>query len=115
MNNTQSNHLKRAVEVARQSTCHFRHGVVIAVGPRVLAVAVNTHRNYGDVCADPISEMSFHAEHNALKQLAGRDLRKAVLYSARITASGKESLAKPCPKCQELIKASGIRTVYFTR
>ena len=115
MNNRQTSHLKRATEIAKHSSCNFRHGVVIAIGPRVLAVAVNTHRNYGEVCGVPLKEMSFHAERNALKQLEGRDLSRAVLYSARVGKDGKALLAKPCPDCWELIKAAGIRKVCFTK
>lgn len=90
--------------------------MVIARGRRVLAVAVNTDRNHPSVCSDPKREAAYHAEINALRQLAGMgvDPRRLVLYSARITKSGKPALAKPCGACAEAIEAFGIKEVLWT-
>lgn len=77
-------------------------------------MAVNTARNDPTACGITYSDMSYHAERNALKQLEGRDLRKATLYSARLGRSRVEAMAKPCDACQKLIDASGIRQIFYT-
>lgn len=114
MNNTQSSHLDRAFRIASESSCRQKHGVVIAVGPRILAVAVNTDRNHPDVCSDPRVEASYHAEANAIRQLDGHDLKDATLYSARVGRTGKRMLAKPCERCESLIRDAGIRRYFHT-
>lgn len=114
--NTDRRHLERALALAAQSTCRTKHGVVIAHGPRVLAVAVNSDRNPPPVCSDPKSEAAYHAEINGLKQLGPDvDMRKLTLYSARIGAAGEARMAKPCPSCQRTLDRLGLETVVWTQ
>lgn len=114
MNNTERRHLQRAINISRESTCDPKHGVVIAQGPRVLAVAVNTKRNDPNVVTNPRFDSHRHAEWNAFKQLEGLDLSKATLYSARTNRTGKVRMAKPCWQCQALINLFGIKKVIHT-
>lgn len=94
----------------------MQHGVVVAAGRRVLAVAVNTERNHPRVCSDPKREAAYHAEHNALRQVAGMgvDPRRLTVYSARVNKAGQPVLAKPCSACADLLEAFGIRDVVWT-
>jgi len=47
-----------------------------------------------------------------------RSLRKAdtgcTLYVARVLRDGTWASAKPCPRCQALIRAKGVKRVYYT-
>ena len=114
MNSQERRLLARAMDVSKNSTCMQKHGVVIAAGNRVLAVAVNTDRNNPAICSDPKSEAAYHAEINALKQLRGFDLRVATLYSARTNRRGVARLAKPCARCQAAIEEAGIKKTIWT-
>ena len=115
MNRPDERHLNRAIQVALSSTCRTQHGVVIAHGPKVLAVAVNTARNHPDVCSDPKTQAARHAEVNALRQL-GRtvDHSRLTLYSARVLKDGTPTLAKPCTRCQAVLDYVEIGGVYWT-
>ena len=114
MNKREQSHLNRAIDISKTSTCRQKHGVVIAHGPKVMAIAVNTDRNSPDICTDPKSEASFHAEINALKQMRGIDLTKMTLYSARTNNRGEPLNARPCPRCQAVIEFLGIGKVIHT-
>jgi len=52
-----------------------------------------------------------HAETKVLKK-AGYG---ATLWVARVLKNGKTwAMAKPCPKCQALIRNKGVKRVYYT-
>lgn len=55
-------------------------------------------------------EHSAHAEYRLLKK-AGRG---STIWVARIDRQGDWAMAKPCPKCQTLIKNKGVERVYYT-
>lgn len=85
--------LTRACQVAATSTCKKRHGVVIAHGPRVMAVGVNSYRG-------PDAPDTYHAEIAAVKALNTTvPFAKLSVYSARVTANGKPAIATPCGAC----------------
>lgn len=112
MNTRESSHLDRAIRIAGESTCRQKHGVVIAKGPRVLAVAVNEERNDPNNCTNPKLEASYHAEFKALMQCFGA--KDVTLYSARVNRKGEQMYAKPCNECQKLIEKLGVRKVIHT-
>ena len=114
LTNTQKRHLDRALNIAKESTCRQKHGVVIAQGKKVLAVAVNTQRNHPNNVSDPKTQATYHAEWNAMRQLKTIDMSKVSLYSARILHTGESALAKPCKFCQHLIDFYDIKNVYYT-
>lgn len=113
VNSREKAHLARAIKIATTSTCRQQHGVVLAKGAKVIAVAVNTERNDPNNCSNPKLEASFHAEINAIKQWTG-DMKDVTLYSARVNKLGFPMHAKPCDNCQSIIDILGIRKVYHT-
>ena len=114
MNNTQATHLKRALAVASVSTMRQRHGAVIAQGPRVLAVGVNSMRTAPMNCTDPRSQAAWHAEVAVLRQLRGRDLHGATLYVARLNRNQVAAMSRPCVACQAVIEYAGVSKVIYT-
>lgn len=114
MNTRERKLLSKAIEVAKISTCNQRHGCVIAIGNRVMAVAVNMDRNNPWNVSYPREEGSYHAEVKALKQLNLVDLRKATLYSARVNRAGEPMMAKPCKYCQKIIDSFNIKKIIHT-
>ena len=51
-----------------------------------------------------------HAEYRVLRK-AGWG---ATLWVARVTRDNKWAMAKPCKKCQAIIKSKGVQKVYYT-
>jgi tRNA(Arg) A34 adenosine deaminase TadA len=107
-------HLRRALAVASTSTERQRHGAVVAVGKRVLAVAVNSARNHPMVCTHPKTQAAWHAEVAALRQLRGADLSNATLFVARLMRDGTAGNSKPCLRCQGAVDVAGVGRVVWT-
>lgn len=90
-----------------------RLGAVIVKGGRVLSTGFNSRRP-----SRLLSRPTLHAEASAvlklLKQRRLSDLSGADLYVTRFTAGGRVGMARPCPSCMDLIRAVGIRRVYYS-
>ena len=57
-----------------------------------------------------------HAETDALMPFLRRrvNLSGAVLYTYRELKDGSQAMARPCPRCMQLIKQAGIRDLVYT-
>lgn len=57
-----------------------------------------------------------HSETAALLPLIrdGVDLSKAAIYIYREHKNGTLAMARPCPGCESLIRACGIKKIYYT-
>jgi pyrimidine deaminase RibD-like protein len=105
-----SKYMKRAIEVAAQSRCHYRHGCVVVSNGKV--VAAETNRRVGN----PDSEWRkahIHAEAAAL-MAAGDKAYGASVYIARVSKSGVPAESRPCKKCERLINKYKVMTVVWT-
>lgn len=89
----------------------WRMGAVLVKGGRVLGAASNTLRNEPGLAGLPLEECSVHAEAAVLQKVA---YPSGTMYVARLTKSGKQSLARPCKRCRLLLMEAGIRTVVWT-
>lgn len=89
----------------------WRVGAVLVKGGRVLAAAPNTLRNEPGLAGLPLEECSVHAEAAVLQKVTNPS---GTMYVARLTKSGKQSLARPCRRCRILLIEAGIRTVVWT-
>src|SRR3990167_10390621 len=88
-----------------------RHGAaIVAPNGRVVAVGVNI-RGSGFS-----SQFSYHAEEMAIIRAArkGGIPRFSSLLVGRLSAEGGWALSKPCDRCFELIRHSGIYNVMYT-
>lgn len=112
-------HMKRyvadiATKTARTSKYPvFRHGAVLEIGGRVLAKAINTGKPWAT------DGRSVHAEVAALKRLITKGrLKRGVcvnIYVARVSPAERVVLSKPCDKCLEALRASGmVRSIYYS-
>lgn len=110
--------ISSALKQAAKSEYKYKVGAVIVKGGRLLSVGHNvvgkTHPKHTGIYKE-----SVHAEEaailNRLKTKNGlASLQNAVLYVSRITSSGIPGMAKPCPNCERLIRAVGIKKVIFT-
>ena len=105
-----------AIRTAKESTFEvFRHGALIVSGGRVIAKGVNTPKP-----RTPNSSFSTHAEVFVLKRLmtilARQDKKgKFDLYVARVAPANNIAFSRPCQKCMEILKNSGvIDMVHYT-
>lgn len=109
--------LDLAVKLAVTSTCRQQHGAVIVIRNSVLALGVNKFRNHPRITED-YDHCSRHAEMDALRHVIRRsgwvDLRKAVVYVARVGVHGTLRMSRPCSSCWLELNSAGIRTAVFT-
>ena len=78
----------------------------------MLAVGINTEILDPYLYAPTAEKFSVHAEEAALARV--KDASGSVLYVARVNNQGVTRLSKPCPGCQALISAAGVKRVVWT-
>jgi deoxycytidylate deaminase len=106
--------IKRAIEEAKISTFHQRHGCVIFKGNRILNTAHNEIRycNRLDVRYKKWIN-SLHAEQKAI--LFSRfDLKRCSILVIRLDPFDNLTSSKPCPVCMGLIQNVGIGKIYYS-
>ncbi|MGH3799996.1 MAG: hypothetical protein ACRDTD_07685 [Pseudonocardiaceae bacterium] len=101
--------LALALKRAARSECRYRVGAVLVKGSRVLGQSANLPRNSPWV---DFKNATWHAEEALLRRFPPP--QGAVLYVARIDKQGCPALARPCPRCQQVLAAHGIETVHYT-
>lgn len=87
-----------------------RVGAALFLGSRLVSLGFNNHRTNPKQRGFLFRE---HAETNCLIGTRRWTLDRAILYVARINSFGPQ-MARPCPACQTLLKAVGIRRVWYT-
>ena len=93
-----------------------RVGAVIVRGSRIISSGCN-RIGYTRLIPDRSYPESVHAEQQAILGLLRKradHLVGADMYVSRVGADGLPRLAKPCPMCQRIIEAVGIRKVFYT-
>jgi deoxycytidylate deaminase len=90
---------------------HHKVGAAIFAGRRLISLGWNSKKTHPD---SKTRHQAHHAEFAALIGNYKYDLVGAVIYVTRITPGGVLSMSKPCEHCQEVIRASGIRKVFYT-
>jgi pyrimidine deaminase RibD-like protein len=102
--------LEQAIKAAQRNRRYKRWplGAVIVRGGATQAVGYSALKT---VPQHPGS--SVHAEAHALRRM-NFDAHGCVMFVARKMRRGGVGMAKPCPECQQLIRASGIKRVVYT-
>jgi len=103
-----------AVSAAERSHhAKWKLGSVLWRGGSVISTGVNRVRNDPSVVEDEkYFNCTVHAEIDAIRN-AG-DPVGAKMFVARVTRSGSLGIAKPCDRCMKVIRASGIKKVFYT-
>lgn len=103
-----------AVATAEKSDhAKWKLGSVLWRGGSVLSTACNRIRNDPDVVENSKYFLcTVHSEVAAIK--AAGDVSGAKLFVARRRRDGGLGLAKPCDRCMKVIRASGVRRVFYT-
>jgi len=103
-----------ASKVAMKSP-HHQHklGAVIVKSGRVLSTGFNRLRPNSFLGVDTL-----HAEEAAILKLLQKqrlhDLSGAEIYVTRFTRGGAVGIAKPCHRCEDLIRSVGIKRIFYT-
>ena len=101
--------------MATKSKSRNTHGAVVVKSGRVLGTGFNRDRNHPRII-DPKRikiDCSFHAEEVAIRD-AGKNIKGAKIYVARVNRHGDDRDSRPCPKCLALIQLSGIKKIIYT-
>jgi len=84
----------------------------------ILSTATNSYtkshplQKYFAVKVGHPHQIYLHAEIAAILKAGKKKIH--TIYIKRLNGEGKWDMAKPCPICQEAIKAFGIKKVHFT-
>jgi deoxycytidylate deaminase len=92
----------------------MKHGSVIVKGGRVISTGVNKERSHPRIVSSEHIKQhcSVHAEVDAIKR--AKDVSGATIYVARVNRRGEQRDSRPCSRCYEAIKESGIRKIVYT-
>ncbi len=109
-----------AKKLASTSTYgNFRHGaVLIGSGNSILGVGVNNDK-YSSVGAKFRSEnkgnSTYHAEIASIMNISRNVTKGSTIFVARAAkGSNEDRMSKPCHMCHEVLKAQGVKKVYYT-
>lgn len=92
--------IKLATQIAMKSTHKaYFHSAIVTRGGRVIATGYNN---------------ILHAEEAALNKLWPSERKGSRVWSIRVTKSGILANAKPCPNCQKLMKAEGVKMCFYS-
>lgn len=91
-------------------------GAVCVKGGSVLSFGQSKLKTDPRVCdLDLVAHnlaLSIHAEEDAIRRCGNP--KGATLFVSRVGRNGNIGIAKPCKKCQRLIRRNGIKRVYYT-
>jgi deoxycytidylate deaminase len=92
----------------------MKHGSVIVKGGRVISTGVNKDRSHPKIVSSEHIKQhcSVHAEVDAIKR--AKDVSGATIYVARVNRRGEQRDSRPCSRCYEAIRKSGIKKIVYT-
>lgn len=101
---------KLANKLAHKSQHKHKLGAVLFKNNKILSVGFNQLKTHPK-STHPYK--TIHAEMQAIFSCPVRSLNGASLYVCRVSSSGI-AMAKPCEHCEQLIRSTGIKQVYYT-
>ena len=119
----QKSFFKAAQAVSTLSDHRCKIGCIIVNGHRIISSGHNSNTKCHSLQAE-LDEAYFkvsstgkiHAETSAILPLLKSkvDLSRATLYTFRQLHDGRLAMARPCPRCMNLIKMVGITRIRYT-
>jgi deoxycytidylate deaminase len=112
-------YLQLAKKMAECSTYgNFRHGAVLCRGSAIVGYGINSEK-YSSIGAkyrpDHKGVSTYHAEIAAIMNLPRDVIKGSTIYVARVSKGSKEDrMSKPCIMCHAVLKAQGVKKVYYT-
>jgi deoxycytidylate deaminase len=106
--------LAQAVSDARSAPTRHRHAAILVKDGAVVGQGVARRTRHDPAGSENEWRCSYiHAECAALGA-AGGSAKGAVLYVARINASGNPVLSEPCARCRSRAVRAGVSRVVWT-
>lgn len=106
--------MRMAAKTALHSSFkQHRVGAVIVKGGNILSVGFNT-RQPSSVLGTPTRHAEASAILKLMKEQRQHELVGSSIFVTRFTAGGRVGLARPCHHCMGLIRASGLKRIYYT-
>lgn len=104
--------IKYAFKAANFSSVDGRNkvGAALFKGKSLLSLGWNSEKTH------PQSTTRYHKHHAEFDCLIGTrkdDVVGATLFVVRVTRKGSVGISKPCEHCEKVIRAAGIRKVYY--
>jgi len=116
-------HFGAAKAISELSDHRVHIGAVITMGSRIISSGHNSQHKCHALQVKLDKEMfggeshgPLHAEVDALLPLIrkGVDLSNASLYVYREHKNGVLACARPCARCEKLIRQTGIKRIFYT-
>lgn len=116
-------HFGAAKAVSELSDHKIRVGCVVTMGSRIVSSGHNSQSKCHGLQVRLDKEMfgceshgALHAEVDALLPLIrkGVDLSNAALYVYREHKNGIMACARPCARCEKLIRSTGLKRIFYT-
>ena len=94
------------------ATCFDKKGKVISTGVNEYHRSSPLMKYFSQKAGESEHKIWRHSEFNALMKAKGKDVHSILVQ--RFDSTGNPAIAKPCPACQQAIKAFGVRVVRYT-
>ncbi len=116
-------HFGAAKAVSELSDHRVHVGAVVTMGSRIISSGCNSQHRCHALQVKLDKEMfgceshgPLHAEVDALLPLIrkGVDLSNAALYVYREHKNGVLACARPCARCEKLIRSTGLKRIFYT-
>ena len=116
-------HFGAAKAVSELSDHRVHVGAVVTMGSRIISSGCNSQRRCHALQVKLDKEMfgceshgPLHAEVDALLPLIRKcvDLSNAALYVYRQHKDGTLACARPCARCEKLIRSTGLKRIFYT-
>lgn len=95
---------------------HFRMGAVLVKGKKIVSSGYNRYTGETEKIARKYNIQnlwSLHAEMDAIIHCS-EDLKGLTIFVSGIKKNGRPMYCRPCNKCLKIIKATGIKNIYYS-
>lgn len=110
--------LPRGLEIARvmamKSNEPFLLGSLFANGARFLSKGFNRYRGTNALAHKFFGYHTIHSEVDAIYRAPKALWKGGTIYTYRIRRDGTPGCSKPCIRCQNMLKALGIKKAVYT-
>jgi pyrimidine deaminase RibD-like protein len=97
-----------AINISKKSYYKIKIGAVVVYKNKIVGKGYNRVHSTGS----PIE--SDHAEKVALFNTKARYREGSTVYVGRLSSNDQLAMAKPCPKCQTIMRKMGVKYVWYS-
>ena len=94
------------------STCFDKKGRVLSTGVNEYSRSHTLMKHFAEKAGESSHKIWKHSELSAVLKAGDKQVHSILVQ--RFDAEGKPSLAKPCPTCQVMLKAFGVKVIRYT-